>query len=583
MRIISESKDSLAGVTARLDTLDISSPWVWGPVLAFQTASIFAYDLARHPLTSEQAWVLIVVAMAAYWLIYPVFVVASRMLKKPGRWKFLAFGFTALGLGRGLLTEAALHDSFDATLEDFLVRLPGDLSMGLLTLVAISELTHSTHRHIAAINNLNLATDQLKVNRERAKQQAEQTESNLREMAEVALVTELERIKQRLRGSKKWSEIRGVADQIRDLIGNEVRPLSHRLRNRLNEFGQTKELPKLRKPIRLAFPRNLDAAKDTRFLAIYLLSMPNILLTANALGGPVLGALGILASFAVLPLSEYLGRYFFRLKPRSMFANWALMLLVMTISYLPLQVLIVIFAMRDSDLYVLLQTGLGVYLFTGTVVGLWQAIERNRSDLEAQLELMNHELKRETALVEQQVWLAQKKWAYLIHGTVQGALTVAASRLQLSDEQHPADVQRILADLDQAARALQGEALDELSFAQQSKDIHDTWAGVLDIEVSVSNAARAAMLHPVTARCAAELLKELAGNAYRHGKARRLYFVVDLDQQGDLAISASNDGEGLGDSARSGLGSQLYDDLTMEWGFAQDSSGVTFTAKLPAI
>jgi two-component sensor histidine kinase len=170
----------------------------------------------------------------------------------------------------------------------------------------------------------------------------------------------------------------------------------------------------------------------------------------------------------------------------------------------------------------------------------------------------------------------------LVHGTVQGALTVAASRLQLADENNPVQLKQILNDLDKAVTALKGDLAQEQSFDQQVKETRETWAGVLDLEIVVDKAAKSLLENSVTSRCASEIVKELAGNAYRHGKAKRLVVAFSRTSEGDLRLSASNDGSPLG-AENPGLGSDLFSDLTMSWSFSDDAQGVNFEAVLPGI
>jgi signal transduction histidine kinase len=152
----------------------------------------------------------------------------------------------------------------------------------------------------------------------------------------------------------------------------------------------------------------------------------------------------------------------------------------------------------------------------------------------------------------------------------------------LADEKNPVEVAAILNDLDRAVAALKGETTLDQSFAQQASETRETWAGVLDIEISVAASAKNLLENAITARCAAEILKELAGNAYRHGKAKSLVISFTQDGNGDLRLTASNDGTNLGGDTP-GLGSDLFSDLTMSWSVSNDANGVNFEAVLPAI
>jgi two-component sensor histidine kinase len=255
---------------------------------------------------------------------------------------------------------------------------------------------------------------------------------------------------------------------------------------------------------------------------------------------------------------------------------------ILVLSYMPLQLTTIYFIDTHPDLAQVRIAGIGVFVFVGVSITLWRAIERSRDQIEGELSGLNLELTRSTAIVEQQIWLAQKKWAYLVHGTVQGALTVAASRLQLANQDSPADVKQILKELDRAVLALKGDWSQEQPFSKLAKETQETWAGVLNMELVVDKSAKDLLENTTTARCTSEIIKELAGNAYRHGKAKKLFVSIGKNSDGDLWLKASNDGSPIRGEVN-GLGSDLFTDLTMSWSISEDSQGVNFEAVLPGV
>jgi two-component sensor histidine kinase len=255
---------------------------------------------------------------------------------------------------------------------------------------------------------------------------------------------------------------------------------------------------------------------------------------------------------------------------------------ILFIAYLPLQRTTFYFIDGHPDLMQVRTSGIGVFMFVGVSITLWRAIERSRDQIEGELSGLNLELTRSETIVEQQIWLAQKKWAYLVHGTVQGALTVAASRLQLANQDSPADVKQILKELDRAVVALKGDWSKEQPFSKLVKETQETWSGVLSMELVIDKSAKVLLENSTTARCASEIIKELAGNAYRHGKAKHLFVSLGKNADGDLWLKASNDGAPL-TAEVNGLGSALFTDLTMTWSISEDAQGVNFEAVLPGV
>jgi hypothetical protein len=517
-----------------------------------------------------------------YWLIYPLLIFIVDKASVSSRWIWVGFGLLIMGTSRGYLLENVFTVSPAEAWGVYLQRLPGDVTIALITLIAMSELMHSTNRHLEAMSKLTQANATLLDSRKATSSRASSTEKSLRKMAQSALLGELDRIKDHLSKANRQEEIRSVADEIRELISNQVRPLSHKLRGRLDDLIVTKELKAIRKPLRFGRPNTVHAFEDTRVVGTYLLAMPNILVTINALSSPLVTLAAFGASLAIFPIGLGLRMLFSFAPLRSRLSNWLAIIAILVLSYLPLQLTTVYFIESHPDLAQVRTAGIGVFLFVGVSITLWRAIERSRDQIEAELSGLNLELTRSTAIVEQQIWLAQKKWAYLVHGTVQGALTVAASRLQLADQDSPADVKQILKELDKAVVALKGDWSQDRPFAKLAKETQETWAGVLNIELAIDKLAKPLLENSTAARCSSEIIKELAGNAYRHGKAKNLFVSIGKNSDGDIWLKASNDGSALTGEVN-GLGSDLFTDLTMNWSMSEDAQGVNFEAVLPGI
>ena len=562
--------------------LELRSPWIWGSIFFFQLSSIFAYDLGSRAVANPNAALIIATSFVGYWLLYPILIIIVDAASAHTRWLWIGLGLLIMGTSRGYFLENVFTLSPLEAWERYVLRLPGDITIALITLIAMSELMHSTNRHLDAMSKLTQANATLLESRKATSTKASAAEKALRKMAQSALLGELDKIKRHLSKANLKEEISSVAEEIRELITNQVRPLSHKLRDRLDDLTVTKELKAIRKPLRFGRPNSIHALEDTRVVATYLLAMPNILVTINALSSPLVTLAAFAASLAILPIGLGLRKLLSFVQLRSWISNWIAMIVILFISYLPLQRTTFYFIESYPGLMQVRVSGIGVFMFVGVAITLWRAIERSRNQIEHELSGLNLELARSTTIVEQQIWLAQKKWAYLVHGTVQGALTVAASRLQLASQDKPADVKQILKELDKAVVALKGDWSIEQPFSKLVKETQETWAGVLSIELAIDKSAKAMIENATAARCVSEIVKELAGNAYRHGQAKQLFVSLGKNTDGDLWLKASNDGAPLTGEVN-GLGSDLFTDLTMNWSISEDAQGVNFEAVLPGV
>lgn len=222
--------------------LDLRSKWIWASILFFQASSIFAYDLGGRAVANPDAALIITASFVGYWMLYPVLILIVDKTSASARWMWIGLGLLVMGTSRGYFLENVFTLSPAEAWDAYVLRLPGDITIALITLIAMSELMHSTKRHVSAMGKLTQANTTLLEGRKATSNKASATEVSLRAMAQNALLGELDKIKSHLSKASRKEEIRVVADEIRDLITNQVRPLSHKLRDRLDDLTVTKEL-----------------------------------------------------------------------------------------------------------------------------------------------------------------------------------------------------------------------------------------------------------------------------------------------------------------------------------------------------
>lgn len=167
----------------------------------------------------------------------------------------------------------------------------------------------------------------------------------------------------------------------------------------------------------------------------------------------------------------------------------------------------------------------------------------------------------------------------LLHGPVQGALlAVAGSLEQLSsgtpDAERRAVIDRAMEQLVEVEARLTGPADDEQSLDEALGGVLMLWARVLDVRLTVDDAARAALDATPAARGAvADVLAEALTNAFRHGGARTAWVQISLDA-GCACICVTDDGH-LDEPGVAGMGSRLYSECSREWSLATLGDGRT--------
>lgn len=458
-------------------------------------------------------------------------------------------------------------------------RVLGDLTGVVILLVGIAyiqlvlqELGNQEYELAQAKEGL---TEQGRV----SKISAETADQLLRAKAQQSLGEQLKALTEYLKSAKAPKATR-ISNEIRELIQNKVRPLSADLWNQLDAFEyQTGLKPKIR---RSRLPRRISPATDFRAPMVFVLGGLNIFVTA-----PGLSDWQFTLMFGLVTLSfPFLGRALGWLYPKSVSHSLGLGSLSVGIlallAWLPSIFVLLLNSETHPGLRVLAFTSTSVILFISIAVAIWSAFKRERLEYLDEIKALNQQRARQLALIDQAVWVARRNWSYLVHGTVQGALTVALSRLQLAEKITPELVAHVLNDVERAKSALEENQEFGQHWGEVLPQIRQTWDGVCELKHEISNAANKQLDdNPAASICVAEIVKELVSNAFRHGKANQVSIQISLDEIGDVSLVSTNNGLSVSEDRLQGIGSEMFDELTSSWSWKNTPKGPRFTAVVP--
>lgn len=382
---------------------------------------------------------------------------------------------------------------------------------------------------------------------------------------------------------RNYSASGAAVGSLRELIQNEVRPLSNDLSSVAAELADVPvALAKAPKSYKLFKPR----------VELRGLIRPNASAFSAGLGGLLLAyvILGAPRSNGVLYLSlvswalVWLAKLAIPagLKVSRLAAVWAL-LAVGTAMFLPMY-LIALTEIEDAT-----EGWLLLILWPSTLASLMlfafsESLDRDRVAVRAVIEAENQQLAHDQALFEQQLWLGRRAWQFVIHGTVQSALTAALTRLQSSPEPEQYVLNRVVEDIERARKALTSAPTRTIDLPDSINQLQATWRGICDIRTNITDrASRALQKNNDACLCVNEIVKEAVSNAVRHGEAKSI--TIDIERQDDfnLEITVSNDGIPLLAQKQLGVGSRLIEELTTDWSITSSkASGLTiFKANLP--
>lgn len=438
--------------------------------------------------------------------------------------------------------------------------------------------------HLKLVRELNETRETILGYRENAEAMLAEEQEKLIQLTQKTLMPQIQMVEDALtKGETQMSARWSLANEIKGLINNQVRPLSESLRvsaralvnpakSAPNQFFSVISIPRRFKIQNSLFPK-LTAGT----MALSYLATPFWVLDISWV---IPSAFLIFTYYAVI----YGFKRLFRDTPAvSAWVGVPVLVAIAIINVLPAYTAAVFFYPDTQDAVVY-----GLTLMWGSLIIMGSFAYLDSLDFEARkyrelLDEQNKELSREMALFEQQLWVARRNWSLTIHGTVQASLTAALTRLNAPD----ADKNTLALakkDLDRAVAALSSPPSLDVKFAPAIKEIVATWQGVCDVEVQVDSASKKLVSKdPRLSMCVNEILKEAVSNAVRHGDARNAQASLKVADEGVLDLTITNDGSAPRIGGRKGIGSNLLDELTVDWslGFDSATAQTILTARLP--
>lgn len=447
----------------------------------------------------------------------------------------------------------------------WLKRAPGDATIVLIAWIALAAATTANNDYRAAVRELEKNERELAIQEGKRLKAAHELDRRLRKLAQAALVKELQQIENSLKGVAAAKDGWRVSAEIANLIDSKIRPFSKELLSRIDLLSHLTEQEGTYQKKRVRSLR-FSLSQDSRFMMAYLAATLNVVVTVFQHSSFFAALLTAVVSISYL-LIGCSTRLIWPKKSRlRLFPAVTAIGLISTLAYIPTFLTIRFLSQAFQELEIIQFTAYFVYLFMAIGFSIWAANQRGRDEYLTQAQLSQKSIQHELALIDQEIWHAKRNWAYKIHGTVQGTLSVASSRLVMNDELSPELIKRVQREIELAKSALIQPAEFDKSISEICKDIKQTWLGVLDVDFNLQPEAMAVLGENAAAKGSLnEIVKELASNARRHGKAGELHVSASLREDGDLELLAKNNGLPIGKNFSSGMGNSMFDELSLSW------------------
>lgn len=462
--------------------------------------------------------------------------------------------------------------------ERWLFRVIGGMVVGISIFLLWSVVQGTSSDYKSSLIRLAEIQSELSEARVEMPELLQEVNENLQNRTRNAVLPQLEEINRAL-GQSRSSEL--AVRQLRETLENQVRPL-------MDEIAESTPAPFAERNIgKLVKTRAELPAKFNVYDALPILGSSlaqsmgyGFWLTLLYAGQ---GALQSLQAISIYALTLFIARFFVPRKRE--FTRLAGAALVLVIASLASSATIVYLATLSLPVIEFVAiAGLSVFggILSPILFALNAARQRRRAEIEAKISIDLLEIAKQNSFFAQRVWVFRRRWLLVLHGTVQSALTAAVNRLSNAREVDEFTVQMVNQDLLRAASAIDSDQSTSVNPEESFKELQDVWSGVCGIDLRMSERAKRALnRNSDTAFCVNEIAKEAISNAVRHGAAKSATIEVDRLEDDLLTVEISNDGIPVRPQETAGIGSEMLDEICLNWVLENSGKRVRLLANLP--
>lgn len=515
------------------------------------------------------------------WVLLLKKVFLDRLKRQASRVSGLLLIGTTAGLVRGIFlswfsTSFGLADN-----PQLWFRLGGGAIAGLVISIAGAALTGASIEHERVISRLTKTRDALMQTRKSAPATLAQARKDIAALAGETLLPRLRELDEALSNSKKSSKkVSEMADQIREVISQEVRPTSSSLVQRVEKTLSVQPESPLSKRVRLGLPNQFSLASALEPRVTFGIALLLCLATFIPLTDRVTSALSLIGAVLLFLILTVMAKVLRRVKPVNPIIGTVALGLIGALSTVPLSALTQWSVPKFLNLTAMPIQSASIMAVLVVGIGYTRVVDTDRAEYEKELTEFNQELERELKWIDAQIWVIRRDWAYLLHGRVQSALTAALTRIGNAGNLDAKTIELVHHDVDRARMALFEGISRPFDLEASLADIAESWSGICALELDFEpNAVMTVKSDLGLARSINEILREAISNAVRHGNASKVEIKL-FEADGLINLKATNDGSPVTKRTRKSLGTDMLDEVTLEWSLSNRDSTVVLEAKL---
>jgi anti-sigma regulatory factor (Ser/Thr protein kinase) len=381
------------------------------------------------------------------------------------------------------------------------------------------------------------------------------------------------------------SEHRHAAQALVEFISTIVRPLSHRINTYptpAHTFNPVSVAPG-QEPQRMKQPISAPLLIQPGLATLAIVGLAaTAMLTRDF--PPASFALRIATALLALPMLYFAKRCW---PPRwALLPTWAaylagftLYLIVATLTRGLYQVSAQVFGLPTSP-----PNATPLFLFLSLVLATLALSlkigDAQRLNTLTALRSANLEIQIHNSRLRQELWFLKKRYSWFLHGPIQSLLLSAAVQLS-SRPVTEANLDYVKETITEAQRLLDCDPLHQSDLREVLTQCRDLWVRNCAIQFELPEDLEHRLresLNTALAVGVAEVSREAIGNAVRHGNATNIDLQFALDDHDIIHVEISNNGAAIPDDASPGLGSELLDDVCLDWERKTDGDITTLHA-----
>jgi hypothetical protein len=564
----------------------LSASGLWGRELAVIAFVLNAFltllmDVYRQ---NNPSWMWFVPSMGSYALAFALGWVAnrisSRFQENPRAWMLNVLMAATIGAVKNVFVGAvadAIGLVNDATLQ---FRIIGGAIMGISIVFIVAVTVGARIDHRVAVARLEVIQNRLLKHREQLQEVVASENNTLVISTQDLLVPKLRRIESLLQDAES---LMPVVDELRSTIDGSLRPLTRTVETFSLANVVTPSPPTTLKVSTTKLPKTAATSALLQPLRTYIFNS----LAVGIFMYFFLDLIGIAYAAVAVGLETLIHLVIKRLLPVRLISRRKALIqlgLISALGAMPALAIVTILLGQNEDYLAAVFLCVTISTIGGVLGGYARVLDEERVRVEEQINTDNAMLAHDIALYEQKIWVFRKSWQLLLHGTVQAALTAALTRLAMPHSDKSVTIELVRQDLKRAEAALIAQPVREIQLEKSIEELAGAWQGVCEVTVNVSERAARALKRNFEAMFGTnEIMREAVSNSVRHGAATRVMIEIDRIEDEVLNFVSRNDGIPLVEQTTKGIGSQMMDELTIEWSISTEpQSGLTsLRARIP--